>query len=171
MRRSIVMLLCVMFIAAPALADGTASPPPDHQTHAGKALAFGILAGTAGFAVGAVIGSGFADGDREFDGLATGFIGGSILGGLFLPLGVHSGNKRQGNLGLVMLTSVLTAGVGWGLAGATNDGAFVVATPMIQLLGCTAVEVATTPGPEQPSVTVAPMIMDRQPGLVFAGRF
>jgi len=171
MRRFMFVWLCLILVTAPALANEAPPAPPEHRTNGGRAFAYGILAGTAGFAAGAMIGAGFSDDEHEFDGLAAGFIGGSILGGLFLPLGVHKGNHKQGKLGLVMLTSVLTAGAGWGLAAATNDGAFVVATPLVQLVGCTAVEVATTPSPESPRLAAGPMVMDGQPGLVVAGSF
>ncbi|MEZ4386327.1 MAG: hypothetical protein R3D98_01870 [Candidatus Krumholzibacteriia bacterium] len=163
--------------------DGRAAPTDERVTHDARAAFYGLAAGTAGFTVGALIGASVNDGDGELDGLVSGFIGGSILGAVTLPLGVHAGNAGQGDLGLVIGTSVLTGLIGWTAAATADEGALLLATPVAQLAACTAVEVATTPrgGPaprrEAPvrrrdwDVSLAPIVGARHAGLVVSGRF
>jgi hypothetical protein len=167
-------------LQAPA-ADSTAVG--EAVTHPGRAMLYGAGAGVGGFMIGAVIGSSTSDNDGELEGAVSGFIGGSILGGLTLPLGVHAGNESQGDLALVVGTSLVTGLAGWAAAAALDDGNVLVVTPLVQLVACAMVETATTPDgsrrrrePEPVrsrawDVSVSPLVGPRQAGFVVSGTF
>lgn len=159
-------------------------PATGKTTHPAHAILFGLGAGAVGFAAGALIGARSVDSEGELDDLKAAFIGGSVLGSLTLPLGVHVGNRRQGKLGLVMATSVAAGLAGWGVAFGANDAHLLLLTPALQLVACVVVETATTPSdgrappqsdpPRRPlrwRVDVAPVVGPRRVGLVVSGNF
>ena len=156
---------------APALAD---SARAEGNTGA-RSIFYGLATGVAGFGFGAVVGMmSQKDEAGELAGLEGFVIGGSIGGALALPLGVHAGNHGRGSLGAVMLTSVAVGGAGWAALYAFDEGAILPVTAMAQLVLCTVVEQATTPG--SPSATagvtaVAPCVIAGGGGVVVTGRF
>lgn len=178
------MLALVGHAMAGPAAEATTPAEAVKTTYTGRAVAYGFGAGMVGFAAGALIGADLHEGEGDLDDLVGGVVGGSILGGLTLPLGVHFGNRRQGNLALVMAASVATGLAGWGAAWAANDGHVVLLTPALQIVASVMVENATTPAstsPPQPTVPppgphrwdigLAPAVGPRQVGLVLSGRF
>jgi hypothetical protein len=180
------MVALLIAAAGPVLADETSSVS-EREVRPAHSVAFGVGTGAAGFLVGFLVGSS-DDGDGEgLDDLANGIIIGSAVGALTLPLGVHAGNESQGNLGLVMLTSVLAGGAGWGLAAVLDDPHVVLVTPVLQIVSSVAVEIATTPrrspsnepssddevGPHDRDwdMRASVGVIDRQPALLIGGRF
>jgi hypothetical protein len=187
MSRTLACLAILALVGQAAAGSAVEEATPEaagKTTYAGRAIAYGLGAGAVGFAMGAVVGADLNDGEGDFDGLAGAIIGGSILGGLTLPLGVHLGNRRQGNLPLVMAASVATGLAGWGAAWAANDGNLVLLTPALQIVASVLVETSTTPastsppqridpppGPHRWDIGLAPAIGPRQVGLVVTGSF
>jgi hypothetical protein len=170
--------------AAPASRDTTGTAHPEDEdapasvTHM---LVAGAASGAVGFLIGALIGGQVADDDDggadDLDSLAGAFVGGSILGGLAVPLGVNQANDGAGSLPLGLVTSVLVGGAGLLATDATGSAAVLLATPLFQLGACTAVEQLTDPRRDEPSgspapgVTVGVGMYDRAPALVVGGRF
>lgn len=165
-------------------AEATTPAEAVKTTYTGRAIAYGLGAGLVGFFAGALIGAEVHEGEGELVDLAAAVVGGSILGGLILPLGVHLGNRRQGNLPLVMAASVATGLAGWGAAWVANDGHVALLTPALQIVASILVETATTPastsppqptdpppGPHRWDIGLAPAIGPRQVGLVVSGSF
>ncbi|MBD3221558.1 hypothetical protein GF314_09970 [bacterium] len=181
MARTVLILILVAATAGRGLAGETSSTER-REVHPVRAGALGMATGTIGFVSGFYLGSHDDDGGEGLDAVARGVIIGSIVGALTLPLGAHAGNGSQGDLGLVMLASVLAGGVGWGLAAAADDGNAVIVTPVLQIVACVAVEVTTTPDGAPDGPEAAPDhrgwdlqaglgAVDRQPALLIGGRF
>jgi len=157
---------------ATAGADADRDPAAAHAPRVGAMLAAGAGAGAVGFFCGAIIGQAIGkDGEDSLDGLEEGVIVGSVVGGLLLPLGVHGGNGGRGSLPHVMATSILVGAAGWALASELDGPTAVLATPLFQLGGCAAVEVATMPGqpdgqPQAARPAAAPATIAVGPGLI-----
>lgn len=158
------------------------------EDHTLAMILSGSAVGALGFVAGAAIGMSITDDGTEWSGFEGALIGGSIAGGLLLPVGVHGGNKMQGNLLAVEATSIGVAAAGWTMAFTTNNEWVLPATAVAQLLACILVEQGTTPegGSEsKPQTAAEPRIgtlggseihcnlcptRDGM-GLVFSGRF
>ncbi len=178
-------LLQTLVTSASAQEAFTAAAPNTAKSddHLMGMILTGTGAGALGFAAGAAAGSTMGDGSKEFSGVVEALVVGSIVGGLTLPLGVHHGNKDQGNLGLVMATSLAVGGVGWLIISESNSGAILPAIPLAQLIGCIMVEKATTPsksgssqlqraeGNSRPPILVNLMPTRDGVGLLFSGSF
>ncbi len=156
-------------------------PPPNQaEDHTLGMVLTGTAVGTAGFLTGAIIGHQLTDDGSEWDGIEGAMIGGSIIGGLALPLGVHGGNHNQGNLLAVEATSIGVGGLGWALFFGTGNEGLLFLTAVTQLWACVLVEQATTPSPSSdPPVSLklgATIHCNLCPtrdgmGLVFSGNF
>lgn len=104
----------------------------------------GLLGGAIGFAAGGGLGY-FLDSrscgeDEWFCGIGGVVIGGLIGESFGIPLGVHLGNKQQGDFGKELLISYGIAGAGLGLSLAT-DSPIVVAVPFVQLAVTLTIEI------------------------------
>ena len=150
------------------------SAPPGPRSTA-TLTAAGMLAGAAGFTVGALVGIGSAGGDDdELAGIESAVITGSLVGAFTLPLGVHLANRRAGDGGKVLIMSIGIGVIGWTIALSTESWPMIPLTAVTQLFACVAVERNTTPiqAPPQPaSFRVSTGLIDRAPALVVMGRF
>ncbi len=100
----------------------------------------GVLAGTAGAFGGAWIGNEITK-DACEDCFLEGLVYGGVAGGsALLPLGVHLANGHRGNYGASLLASLGIGAVGLGLAAATNEGAFMIPVPVLQLVSSILIE-------------------------------
>lgn len=102
----------------------------------------GLVAGAFGLVAGAAAGAAIDHDCRGSSGLCidSGIAVGAVIGeALTMPLGVHSGNGKRGNLALVALTSVATVACGVALAESGADEIWV-ALPFAQVIACTVVE-------------------------------
>ena len=102
----------------------------------------GILGGVVGLFGGAFAGVAI-DPPGYWDVSVGGLIGASVGEVVGIPLGVHLANKKQGNFPLALLASLGVAGAGVGLTAATEEPAFLIATPIAQLIASIAVEQKT----------------------------
>ena len=137
------------------LVAGTLQPTPtvwpnqarqDQGSLAGAILLGGLL-GAGGFAAGALIGSAASDECEHADALcieAAAFFGAAGGGTFGMALGVHLGNRRQGNLALDFLTAAAVWGAGIFAAILADsdraDVAILIAIPIVQLGATVAVE-------------------------------
>lgn len=119
-----------------------------------KMAAIGLLGGGIGLVVGGLGGTVITD-DRSSDSSDDlSFLSGMVVGGtigesLMLPLGVHLGNKRRGQLMPAMLASLAIGAGGVVLAIATEDqaplpGVILALTPIAQLVTSIAIERSTS---------------------------
>lgn len=93
----------------------------------------GLLGGTVGFCGGLFLGA-ITCPDCGFDAIGRSLAGATIGEVLVLPLGVHYGNRRQGNLGLDLLTSVMVVGTGALLMNRLNaDESLFIVLPVLQI--------------------------------------
>jgi len=99
----------------------------------------GLLGATVGFFGGAFVGSA-ASGQRGYDAVGTAIAGAIIGEALVLPMGVHYGNRKQGNLVLDVLTSFVVVGAGLLVS---DDLDVVLFIPVVQIAATVAVERAT----------------------------
>ncbi len=159
---------------------------PDSSTREDHNLAMvlaGSASGTVGFMVGAIIGAGTSNDTDEMAGLGEALVIGSIVGGLALPLGVHAGNRFQGDLGKVMGTSIIVGAAGWLVLWQTENSAVLPVIPLVQLVSCIIVENETensnnhqlppeflTDSPK-PSLNVNLIPTRDGLGLFFSGKF
>jgi hypothetical protein len=103
----------------------------------------GVLAGTAGVFGGAWIGNELTK-DACEDCFLEGLVYGGVAGGsALLPLGVHLANGRRGNYGASLLSSLGIGAAGLAVAFASNEGAVMLAVPVLQLVSSIAIERAT----------------------------
>jgi hypothetical protein len=103
----------------------------------------GVLAGTAGTFGGAWIGNEITR-DACEDCFLEGVIYGGVAGGsALLPLGVHLANGHRGNYGASLLASLGIGAAGLAVAGASQEGAVMLAVPVLQLISSIAIERAT----------------------------
>jgi len=116
---------------------------PDSSTRENHNLAMvlaGSASGTVGFMVGAIIGAGTSNNTGDMAGLGEALVIGSIAGGLALPLGVHAGNRYQGDLEKVMGASIIVGATGWLVLLQTENSAVLPFIPIVQLVSCIIVE-------------------------------
>jgi len=134
----------------------------------GSPVLWGLLLGGAGFAVGGVTGALIDDecSDKQFaewcdfDGA---FIGAATGGTIGMALGVHLGNRRQGNLALDALVASAVWGLGMLAFSQTEDDgarfAILVGLPVTQLIATVITEKKTARarhGSRSTSLIVAP---------------
>ncbi len=107
----------------------------------------GILAGAIGFFGGAALGLAIeqgvgCDNTNEMCGLGGLILGAAIGEVLFMPVGIHLGNKRGGNFFLDTLSSIAVGAAGLGASALSKGsiGPFLVVTPIIQIGITTIVE-------------------------------
>ena len=110
-------------------------------------VAGGLTAGVVGFfgfgIAGALIASGMSDNQGDGYEALGGFAIGALVGeSVFLPLGVHLVNRRQGDYGVSLLASAGIAALGLGLTGALQDMGivFLPAIPLAQLVASISLE-------------------------------
>lgn len=107
----------------------------------------GLLGGTVGFFGGGFLGAVTAPDcvDCGFGPLASFFLGATIGEAFVMPLGVHYSNKRQGNFGLDLLTSLAVAGGGLLMLDRLNaDESWLVLVSVLQIGATVAVERVTS---------------------------
>jgi len=82
------------------------------------------------------------DDTNEMCGLGGLILGAAIGEVLFTPVGIHLGNKREGNFFLDTLSSIAVAAAGLGASALSKGsiGPFLVVTPIIQIGITTIVE-------------------------------
>jgi len=115
--------LMLAFILALSTGSLHAQPTPkDYKESSGFRMAMGGLAvGAMGFLAGYELGSNYAKEDELFlNGPDEGYQMGSAVGALTLGLGVHLANRGRGDLGTVMLSSLLIGAAGVGITHATE---------------------------------------------------
>jgi len=78
------------------------------------------------------------------DKVNIGIISGSVAGAITLPLGIHRGNRYQGDMKWVLLTSVGMGAAGWALTVATENAILVPVTVLAQFVACIVVEKKTS---------------------------
>jgi hypothetical protein len=66
--------------------------------------------------------------------------GGVAAGSTLLPLGVHLANGRRGNYRAALLASLGIGAAGLGVAIASQEGAVMLAVPVLQLVSSIAIE-------------------------------
>lgn len=113
-------------------------------------VAGGVAGGAVGFfavgIAGALVVSALSDNQGDGYEALGGFAIGALVGeSLFLPLGVHLANRRQGDYGLSLLVSTGIAALGLGLTGAMEDMGivFLPAIPVAQLITSISLERGT----------------------------
>jgi hypothetical protein len=114
------------------------------QPGVGWPIAGGVLAGTAGFFAGAVIAGNIAEGGifgeegcgvEDLGCLINGILAGAAIGeSILLPVGIHLGNGRRGNLPLGLVTSLGLAGLGVAGAAGVDDPWPLVPAAVAQLV-------------------------------------
>ena len=89
---------------------------PRQETHPAVMVAGGLLGGAAGVFAGGYAGLRLTEHHCEDCGI-VGAVYGAIAGGsALLPLGVHVANRRRGNFGLSLLSSLAIGGAGLAIA-------------------------------------------------------
>lgn len=146
-----------------------------------RAAGAGLVAGTAAFSVGMVVGAVmFQDPGEGWSGLEAGFVLGSVMGGIALPLGVHAGNRGRGKGVAVVATSLAVGAAGLAVAAGTGRAFVLPMTVVGQIAACTAVEMRTSPQARPapvttrapaPRISVGAAAIDGKPGFVIAGTF
>jgi hypothetical protein len=115
---------------------------PHRQPGLFPPIAGGILGGTVGLFAGGVIGSAISD--EQTDTIEEGGLWGLAIGEtLLLPIGVHVGNKSQGNLlaDIAVSTGVGAATIALGVM--SNDGEGFLVGTIAQFIAVVATERAT----------------------------
>lgn len=112
-------------------------------------IAGGVLAGGAGFLAGGFLGASCTyTPNADFSGIGGFIVGAPIGEAIGLPIGVHLGNGRRGNLPLAMFASMGIVGTGIVVTAALDDyRAPVITLPvtaLTQFVACVAIERGTT---------------------------
>ena len=133
--------------------DSFASEVEEGQASTGRLISTGLLWGGGGFIVGYTLGAVLTpDTNPEgsdplgSDKVDNGIICGSVAGAVTLPLGIHHGNRHQGDMKWVLLASVGMGAAGWGLTLATENAIWVPVTVLAQFAACIVVEKKTAGG-------------------------
>lgn len=144
---------------APALlarAPVPAGPPsrPDTNRDAIRLVMGGLGLGVVGVFVGGYAGAkieenGGCAGD-DLCGLAGAFVGATVGETLLLPAGVHLANDARGNYALALGAASLVGVTSWVVTIATNNGIFLLAIPVGQLIAAALVELHTGATPRAP---------------------
>jgi hypothetical protein len=110
-------------------------------------VAGGLTGGVVGFfafgIAGAFVASALSDDQGDGYEALGGFAIGALVGeAVFLPLGVHLANHRQGDYGVSLLVSAGIAALGLGLTGAMEDMGivFLPTVPVAQLITSISIE-------------------------------
>ena len=113
-----------------------------------KMAAYGLLTGAAGVLLGGLVGAALGgdteDADSWVEGLQGAVIGATIGESLMLPIGVHFGNGRQGEL-LWSMPASLAIGVAGAALGREFESSgrswpVLILTPIAQLAAAIAIE-------------------------------
>lgn len=129
----------------PSAGASTPSDPairafPRRETSPAVMAAGGLLGGVVGVFAGGVAGLRLTEHDCEDCGI-VGAVYGAIAGGsALLPLGVHVANRRQGDFGLSLLSSLAIGGAGLALATQTNSAAVMIPVPVLQIVSSILIE-------------------------------
>jgi hypothetical protein len=151
MKRTVVCLLLLFLMAAPVHAQ---LPTGEYEEAHGAMMALGGLAvGTVGFLAGFKIGVDSSTDTGMFAGFDDGFEWGSAVGAVTLGLGVHLANSGRGDIGPVVLSSMLIGGAGVGLAYATDTPEIVIPTVFFQLFAAVVAEQKSARGNYEESLT------------------
>jgi hypothetical protein len=112
---------------------------PDSVVDAGKMMGGGLLLGAGGLIGGALIGHQFEGSPCEDCILGTFF--GALAGeSLAIPLGVHLGNGRRGDVGPALAASIGIAAAGLGAAAMSRQWGVLLAIPVLQIAASIAIE-------------------------------
>ena len=110
--------------------------------------AYGLLTGAGGFLVGALVGAALSgetdDEDSWVKSLQGAVVGGTIGESLMVPVGVHLGNDRRGDLHWSMPASlaigVAGAAIGRNLESTGKAWPVLILTPIAQIAASIAIE-------------------------------
>lgn len=124
------------------IVDRVPSAPREPGQARSTSMAFGgTVGGVTGFMAGALVASGLSRNcGGEFCGLGAAFMGGLIGETLAIPLGVHLANRSQGNFGTALAGSVVSGAAALLLLDATDEGTFVLAIPLAQIVTSVLIE-------------------------------
>jgi hypothetical protein len=128
------------FPSVSAPADPVMHAFPRQETHPAVMVAGGMLGGAVGVFAGGLAGLRLTEHDCEDCGI-VGAVYGAIAGGsALLPLGVHVANRRRGDFGLSLLSSLAIGGVGLAVASQTNSAAVMIPVPVLQIASAILIE-------------------------------
>lgn len=172
MKQATVLIAGVVLLlqAVPESQAGTTDPDPAaEQTSTGRLISTGLLWGGGGFLLGFALGAGITPDtnpegtEGNWDAFENGMIAGSATGAISLSYGIHHGNRKRGELGWVLLTSVGLGAAGVGLTYANENIVILPVTVLAQFIACIAVErkTAGTSRPQEHNTGSAdPSILD-----------
>ena len=123
----------------------TGTRVPDEVADAGKMMFGGILLGAGGLIGGALIGQRFEGSPCE-DRILGAFFGALAGESLAIPLGVHLGNRSEGDAGPALAASLGIAAAGLGAAVLSREGGVLLAIPVLQIAASIAIERHTAAG-------------------------
>lgn len=123
--------------------------PATHRPSVGRPILGGLLGGSVGFWSGLFIAGNIAEencDNEDINCLLTSILAGAAIGeSVLMPVGIHLGNGRRGNLPLGLLASAGIAGLGIAATAATAEPAFLVSAAVGQLVVGVWVERRTSP--------------------------
>ncbi|MGH7512433.1 MAG: hypothetical protein ACREOQ_05845 [Gemmatimonadales bacterium] len=123
----------------------TGTRVPDEVADAGKMMGGGLLLGAGGLIGGALIGHQFEGSPCE-DCILGAFFGALVGESLAIPLGVHLGNGRRGDVGPALAASVGIAAAGLGAAALSRQWGVLLAIPVLQIAASIGIERHTAAG-------------------------
>ena len=142
--RTTITLALMLAMVGPLQSQDVAAPrqrPPLPRAMIGGLLGVGASLG-AGAAAYLLAGGGRVCGDDPC-GLPAGLVVGALSEVILLPLGVHLGDNRAGNLGLTLLASTGAGVISAAVGGFDPDGGFVIIVPVSQFLAALVAERAS----------------------------
>jgi hypothetical protein len=113
--------------------------PRTPEPNTGGMVLGGLLLGAGGLFAGALLGDRFQRYPCE-DCIEGAFYGALVGESLAIPLGVHLGDRRQGNAGTALAASLAIGALGLGAAAATDEWRLLLAIPVAQLASSMVIE-------------------------------
>jgi hypothetical protein len=117
----------------------TGARVPADAVDAGKMMGGGLLLGAGGLIGGALIGHQFEGSPCE-DCILGAFFGALAGESLAIPLGVHLGNGRRGDVGPALAASIGIAAAGLGAAAMSRQWGVLLTIPVLQIAASIAIE-------------------------------
>jgi hypothetical protein len=123
----------------------TGARVPSEAVDAGKMILGGVLLGAGGLIGGGLIGQ-HLEGSPCEDCIIGPFFGALAGESLAIPLGVHLGNGRRGDVGPALAASLGIGAAGLGAALLSEKAAVLLAIPVLQIAASIAIERHTAAG-------------------------